>query len=193
MFSRRNPLPLLRRVAHVMWPRSGWLRYATYIGHRVRRLPGTPTRIAAGFACGVAVSFTPFIGFHFILAVALAALMRGNLIASAIGTAAGNPWTFPIIWAWTYSAGRWILGDDSVLYLPVDFSFRYIFDHPFKVLLPMTVGGIPTAAVAWAVAFFPLRGMISEYQRSRRRLLRRKVRKRLNAKQMVRAAEMAEK
>jgi uncharacterized protein (DUF2062 family) len=148
-------------------------------------LPGTPTRIAAGFACGVAVSFTPFIGFHFVLAVALAAAMRGNLIASAVGTAVGNPWTFPIIWAWIYSAGRWILGDESVFYLPVEFSFRYIFDHPWKVLLPMAVGGIPTAMVAWAVAFFPLRTTISEYQRSRRRMLRRKVRKRRQQRGLV--------
>ena len=31
-------------------------------GHRVRRLPDTPHRIALGFACGVFVSFTPFFG-----------------------------------------------------------------------------------------------------------------------------------
>ena len=49
--------------------------------------------------------------------------------------------------------------------------------------------GVQTCALP---IFFPLRGMISEYQRSRRKLLRRKVRKRLDAKQMVRAAEMVE-
>ena len=65
---------------------------------RLKRLQGTPYSIATGFACGVAISFTPFIGFHMILAALTAWLIRGNIIASAIGTIVGNPWTFPFIW-----------------------------------------------------------------------------------------------
>ena len=36
--------------------------------------------------------------FHILLAMLLALLIRGNLIASGIGTVVGNPWTFPLIW-----------------------------------------------------------------------------------------------
>ena len=70
----------------------------------------------------------------------------GNLIASALGTAVGNPWTFPFIWAWIYTVGYWILGGEANPYLPTEFSFDYIFDNPFQVLLPMTVGWLRRVA-----------------------------------------------
>lgn len=110
MFRRRKNRSLLTKIREFVWPSIGWRRAATYFAHRVRRLPGTPESIAAGLACGVAISFTPFIGFHFLLAALLSWIIGGNLLASAIGTAAGNPWTFPFIWAWIYTAGHWILG-----------------------------------------------------------------------------------
>ena len=54
--------------------------------------------------------FTPFVGFHFVLAAITAWIVRGNILASAIGTAAGNPWTFPFIWVSVLYTGRKILG-----------------------------------------------------------------------------------
>ena len=60
----------------MLWPRRGWTRMALYIQHRLGRLPGTPYRIAAGFACGAAISFTPFLGLHFVLAALGALALR---------------------------------------------------------------------------------------------------------------------
>ena len=51
------------------------------------RLPGTPYDIAAGFACGAAISFTPFIGFHVVLGMVIARLIKANMVAALIGTA----------------------------------------------------------------------------------------------------------
>ncbi|WP_193371187.1 DUF2062 domain-containing protein [Pelagibius marinus] len=179
MFKRRNPLPFHKRAGAVLWPRSGWRRSGAYVAHRLRRLPGTPYRIAAGFASGAAVSFTPFIGLHFVLAALLALAVRGNIIAAAIGTAVGNPWTFPVIWLWIYSLGRWVLGGDSLTALPDDLSLhRIIFEDPLEVLLPMVVGGIPTAVVAWFVFFWPVQRTVAGYQRARRRRLRKRLRHR---------------
>jgi uncharacterized protein (DUF2062 family) len=76
----------------------------------VKRLPDTPHRIALGFACGAFSSFTPFFGFHFFLAAGLAWLLRGNVVASLIGTAVGNPLTFPLIASMSLALGRRILG-----------------------------------------------------------------------------------
>ena len=174
MFKRRSPLTLRQRLGAFFWPRSGWRRSGAYVAHRLRRLPGTPYRIAAGFASGAAVSFTPFIGLHFVLAAGLALLVRGNVIASAIGTAVGNPWTFPLIWLWTYSLGRWVLGwEGGLTGLPENPSFQHIFEHPLEVLLPMIVGSIPTAAVVWFVVFWPLQRTVAGYQKARRRRLRK--------------------
>ncbi|GAB4364239.1 MAG: DUF2062 domain-containing protein [Kiloniellaceae bacterium] len=179
MFKRRNPLPLHQRAGAFLWPRSGWRRSGAYVAHRLRRLPGTPYRIAAGFASGAAVSFTPFMGLHFVLAALLAVLVRGNVVASAIGTAVGNPWTFPFIWLWTYSLGNWILGSGkSLTESPEDLSFfHHIFDNPLDVLLPMLVGSVPTAVVAWFVFFWPFQRIVDGYQKARKRRLRKRVQK----------------
>ncbi len=189
MFGRRNPLPVHHRVWSVVWPRAGWRRASRYMAHRVRRLPGTPYRIAAGVASGAAVSFTPFIGLHFVAAALLALLLRGNVVASAIGTAVGNPWTFPFIWTWIYTLGQWLMGADAASDFPATLDMDYIFKRPLDVLWPMTLGALPTAVVVWIVIFWPVRGAVAEYQHVRHRRIRRKVRARLATRAAIRLAE----
>ena len=59
-------------------------------------------------AWGVAVSFTPLLGFHLIICYLGTWLMRGNLIAATVGTIVGNPWTFPFIFYLDYKIGTTI-------------------------------------------------------------------------------------
>lgn len=175
LFKRRDPISLKRRLETVFWPRAGWRRSATYFGHRLSRLPGSPSGIAAGFACGAAISFTPLIGLHFIGAAVLAWALRGNIFASAVGTVVGNPWTFPLIWIWIFNLGIWILGWEAGRELPEEMSFTIIVDYPWEIFLPMLVGGIPTALFAWFAFFFPVKRIVAGYQNARARRLRRKV------------------
>ena len=109
MFRRRKPLSALKQLRAVIWPQRGFRRLFSYLFQRIIRLPGTPASIASGFASGVAASFTPFLGLHFFLAGALALLFRGNVLASAIGTFFGNPWTFILIWLADYEVGLGII------------------------------------------------------------------------------------
>ena len=197
MFQRRNPLSRAQRLGQLLWPRQGWGRTGSYVAHRLRRLPGTPYTIAAGFASGAAVSFTPLLGFHFVLAALLAVLIRGNVVASAIGTIVGNPWTFPFILGWIYSVGIWILGGNGSAGLPEGFSFSYllsnptyIFENPLKILVPMVVGAVPTATFVWFLCFWPLRRMVDRYQTARQKRLRKKTEKR-RAKLAAKTAKAA--
>lgn len=169
MFRRRNKPGWAARLREFLWPRRGWRRAWTYVFHRVRRLPGSPYSIAAGFACGAAMSFTPYIGFHFVGAALLAWIIGGNLMASAIGTAVGNPWTFPFIWAGIFRLGVWMLGWDMSHILPEDLTLSYIFERPGAILLPMSVGAIPTVVVVWCAFYWPVRQLVADYQRLRRR------------------------
>ena len=136
--------------------------------HRVKRLPGSPYSIAAGFACGAAVSFTPFIGLHFIFGALIAWLIGGNLLASALGTTVGNPWTFPFIWALIYRIGGWMLGWEVGHALPEGLSMAYIFEEPQAILLPMFLGSLPTGLVVWLGLFWPVRKIVAKYQIARR-------------------------
>ena len=108
MFSRRKKLNFGQRLIVFFWPAMGWRRTGHYLKHRICRIPGSPYEIAGGFACGAAISFSPFVGLHFILGGVWAWLTRSSIFSSIIGTAIGNPWTFPFIWAWIYQCGLWM-------------------------------------------------------------------------------------
>lgn len=185
MFKRRNKKSPFMRIKDFFWPSAGWKRSTQYLGHRVARLPGTPSSIACGFACGAAVSFTPFIGLHFVFGALLAWLMRGNIIASAIGTAVGNPWTFPFIWVGIYKIGAFVIGTDNLNNLPNSETMNRLLDAGqaffingiapgkevmsiiYDIFLPMFIGGIPVAIIAWFAFFYPIKMTINQYQKAR--------------------------
>jgi len=183
-------MSIVQRVREFFWPTAGWHRSTRYVFHRVARIPGSAYSLAGGFACGAAISFTPFIGLHFILSAILAYIIRANIIASAIGTAVGNPWTFPFIWVGVFNVGSWILRADGVEAKEVDFlevltesmqalhslDFTYLFDTAWPVLLPMLVGCVPVGIFVWFIFYLPLRPMISKYQAARHHKRTRKVR-----------------
>ena len=133
---------------------------------KLKSLHGTPYSIAAGFACGVAISFTPFIGFHLILAAITAWIVRGNIVSSAIGTLIGNPWTFPFIWIAVLSTGHFLLGDflssdhvnfigtfDSAIRSLLTCDFRGFGRDAWPIFFPMLIGCIPYYIVAWFISF----------------------------------------
>lgn len=167
MFKRRQPRPILAAIRDALWPRIGWRRAAKFYWQRLQRIRGTPESIAAGFACGAAASMMPLMGFHFLLSALLALLVRGSIIASAVGTAVGNPWTFPIIWLGTYELGAAMLGIDRDLV--GDRPFRAMFaglaasirnldgtlfmDAVWPIWMPMMAGSLPLALVAGLAAY----------------------------------------
>ena len=63
---------------------------------KIYRIRDFPESVAIGLAWGVAISFTPLLGFHLIICYLGTLAMRGNLIAATVGSVIGNPWTFPI-------------------------------------------------------------------------------------------------
>ena len=167
VFRRRRKRSILFRILEIIWPRMGWRRAGRYYVFRIKRLPGTPYTIACGFALGAAVSFTPFIGLHFVIAGIVAWALRANLLASAIGTAVGNPWTFPGIWFGVLWLGSKILGRDMPEIRFTDLSLTMIFDQFDAIAVPMIIGGIPAGAVAWVVFYIPIRRAIGNYQNHR--------------------------
>lgn len=170
-------MPLLQRLRSWVWPHNGWRRAGAYVVARVKRMPGTPYSIAAGFACGTAISFTPFIGFHLIGAFGLALLIRANYLAAWIGTVVGNPWTFPIIWVFTYKLGLFLLGHDVVSH-PTEiegWTSADLIAELGRVIWPMTVGGVPSGLIAGFAVYFPIARGVAGFQEARRRRRERRL------------------
>jgi len=99
---------LLKRIKDFIWPKKGFIRAWKYVGVRLLRLNTSPHAIAAGFASGAAISFTPLLGLHIILAFVLSFITRGSMIAALLGTVVGNPVTFPLFFSATYWVGAHI-------------------------------------------------------------------------------------
>lgn len=203
VFKRRDKPSVFLRIREVLLPRRGWRRGIEYLGHRVRRLPDTPHRIALGFSCGVYASFTPFFGMHFFLAAGLARLIGGNMVSSLIGTAVGNPLTFPVIASLSLGLGRRILGygvtgrDFSRVSDAFGQAFVGIWESllslvglgesewhklvPFfrDIVWPYFLGGLFPGIAAAVAAYYLTRPLVAAYQARRRSRLLAAARERL--------------
>ncbi len=182
MFARREKPGLLHRIRLFLFPPGGLKRAWTYIWHRTKRISATPYAIAAGFAAGAFISFTPFIGFHFILAGILAWFLRGSILASALGTAVGNPLTFPFIWWATYNLGGLMLGYDLKSEITIDLphgfgmmlltqpgeALRLFWEVMSPIILPMLVGALPLGGITGLAFYLLVYKGVAEYQERRR-------------------------
>ena len=172
LFKRRDKAPVHERIRVALWPRRSWRRSFSYISKRVLPLSATPQTEGAGFAAGAMVSFTPFVGLHFIIAGVIAYVTKGNILASALGTAVGNPLTFPFIWAASYRAGLLILGGHGGHHPPIDMSLG-LLAHSWETLLPvlttMLIGAVPLGIITWIIFYFVIRGIVRSFQEARRR------------------------
>lgn len=182
MFKRRDRRPRLQALREAIAPRKGWRRVIEYWRHRMQRLPDSPERIALGFACGVYASFTPFFGFHFVVAAALAWVIRANVFASAIGTFVGNPLTFPFIAAASLEMGELIMG----VPIRVDFGglgFREMVDMLMNnitgIVLPYFVGGLIPGLITSVGFYFLIKPVVATYQRRRKMRLAKRSEKAL--------------
>ena len=168
MFNRRTKPNLNSTLRELIWPKMGPRRALTYWIHRISRIPDSIYAISAGIAFGASISFTPFVGLHFILAGLLAWVFRANIIASAIGTIVGNPWTFPIIWLWIYNLGVWMgfgtldkehsfqFSDlfGKILTALLTFDTTYLMKVAWPILSPMLAGAVPTSIIIWFGFYF---------------------------------------
>ncbi len=187
LFKRRDPPTLAERIRVTLWPRRSWARSTRYVLGRIWRLRGSSHAIALGCAYGVFVSFTPYMGFHFLLAGLLAWVSRANVIASAFGTFVGNPLTFPFIWIATYNLGNLILGEEGhfnartlgegfeklwagIWGLSTD-VLRGAMEILWPLIKPMTIGGIPLGALAGAIFYYLTKRAVDAYQARRRQYI----------------------
>lgn len=178
LFRRRQSPSRVEQFRVAVWPRNSWSRSTKYYGKRVLRLTATPHAIAIGFAAGAFSSCTPLVGFHFLTAFALAYLVRGNMIASALGTSIGNPLTFPFIWASTFKIGQWVLHgrapetDPHQVHQQFQSSiFSKSLDALWPMVKPMFIGSIPLGLVVGTISYFVVLKSVEIYQRRRRKTL----------------------
>ncbi|WEX87638.1 DUF2062 domain-containing protein [Sinorhizobium garamanticum] len=176
LFRRRKPVTISERLRALLWPRKGLSRGLRYVALRILRLSSSPHSIAVGVAAGAASSFTPFFGLHIFLAVALASIFSGNLLAAAITTALANPVTIPIILTASYEIGRVLTGpQDGAAVSGAEIGDMVerleLAELWGPVVKPMLIGSLPLAIVG-ALVFYPLAYQAARFFQQRRRRAR---------------------
>jgi uncharacterized protein len=201
VFKRRVRRPIRTILAEAVYPRGGWSRAFEYVKHRIRRLPDTPEKIGRGIWAGVFASFTPFYGIHFLVALIVAKPLRGNLLASVIGTWFGNPLTLVPISAASLHAGYFLLGyhrpgrlvhelpslfggatwdlwhNFKAMFTPERAEWGQLIEFYNVVFFPYLIGGLIPGIVVATLVYYLTVPLVRAYQEGRRTALREKLEK----------------
>ena len=180
ILKRAKTETFLTRLRLFVWPRRSFTRSFKYFGKRLLRLRATPHTIAVGIAAGVFAACSPLLGLHIVIAITVAWLLSGNLVAAALGTAFCNPLTFPFIIAADIKLGALLLRKPPVspdaprrigsLWGDIDFSHFWQHMHLIwqPLLKPLLLGSLPVGALCALVAYFISAYLIKVFKREPR-------------------------
>ena len=166
-----------------------------FIKFKILHVDDTSQRIARGVAVGLWIAFTPLMGFHMILALAAATLLRANKALAMMLVWLSNPFTIlPIYWP-CYLLGRFLIGrlhHASVQPGQIRELLGNLFSFPKmitclysadfwkelaivfgKIGLEVTVGGFVIGTLAAIIGYFTTRWIVTSHRaKSKRRRFR---------------------
>lgn len=183
LFRRREAESWWERVRVHVWPRRSFSRSGRYVVYRLRRLSESPHAVALGFAVGAFSATTPFLGTHMMMAVLIAWIVGGSIVAAILGTFVGNPLTYPLMWYSTYEIGNLMLGGRPTQH-HIDLSngiFQSSLATLWPILKPMSLGCIPVGLAIAVVSYLLVRPMVEAYRHRRLRELQLRSREALGA------------
>ena len=122
-----------------------------------------PATIARGFAVGIFIAFSPFLGLHTVLAISLAFLVRGNRLVSLLASWICNPLTMIPILYFDFKVGEILLS--STIPFPTGIhTLKDIMYAGSQVAWPLLVGGHLIGLVL-GLASFPIINYLVAYLR----------------------------
>ena len=122
------------------------------------KLNNSPFEIALGVAIGVFIAITPLYGFHTIMVIIAALLIkRVNKIAILLGTNISTTLTFPFITWGGYNLGRLVLGGNyPALHWETfkHFSYKTILNFYYPLFIGSLIMGLALAVVFYFIVFW---------------------------------------
>lgn len=126
------------------------------IREKLRKIKADRRMISLGFALGVFLGTTPFIGIKVFISVILSSLLKWSKIAAIIGVYQINILTAPLFYGFSFFIGRSVMGSGISFAYPKEFSSSAIFGMFygntsifFSLLIGGLILGIPMAIGAY--------------------------------------------
>lgn len=130
-----------------------------------------PEIVAASFAIGVAISFTPLFGLHWAMALLIAFALKLNKVDVFLGTIVVNPITLPAVGAVAIPIGRFLLQArrEAIAHLPWHEMFKRSFwtaaGPAMKAIgVQMAVGMFALSVVAGVLTYVVLLHLIKRHR-----------------------------
>lgn len=117
-------------------------------------LDNHPGHIATGFAIGVFISITPFIGLHTVMAVMAAFTFRLNKLTTITGAWINTPITVPPVLIACYKLGAWLLGETARPFNVTSLEWDYLKDFAGALMLGSAVIGLMAALAGYGFCYW---------------------------------------
>jgi uncharacterized protein (TIGR03546 family) len=155
---------------------------------RFLKLRGDPREIALGFALGLFIGMSPSLGLQMVIAAAVAAFLKWDIISAAMGVWITNPLTAPFIYSLTYFVGSKIYGTSNVFNLPDEITVPVIKEILVKspgIYYSLTIGGIVLGIPLAIAGYFISYRLVSRYRDDlKKKIARQKERLKIKKEQI---------
>lgn len=133
------------------------------IREKLSSIEANPSKISRGYALGVFLGTTPFIGTKVFIALILTWLLKWSKPASIIGVYHINALTGPVFYSAAFFVGKKLTGTQTEFLLSGNLSFRGFISavtSTSEVFFALLAGGlalgIPMALTAWFISAMAL-------------------------------------
>ena len=132
--------------------------------------------ISMGFAWGVFVAFSPFVGLQLVMAIGICFFFKYNKIAGILGVFVSNPFTFFPIYFFNYYIGNLLLGEVLGGNVPLS-KIKEVLENPtisdlvsvgFDTLLVFSFGCLVAGVIAAFFSYFIVKTVVNYYRKKRK-------------------------
>jgi uncharacterized protein (DUF2062 family) len=141
-----------------------------YLRERIRgifKLEGSPNRLAAAFATGIFIAFSPTVGLHTVSCLLVAWMFRLSKIVVFTAAFVNNPWTIVPLYGFCLWFGIRITGADTTApdIAWGELTFRNAYGMLAPYLWPFIVGTVVVGLAAAIVAYGLMYWAVVRYRR----------------------------
>ena len=144
-------------------------RKASQVWKKILRQKDAPEKISKGYALGVFLGTTPFIGFKVLIALIITSILKWNKATAVIGVYHINSVTGPFFYTLAFYVGTKTLGLNLGEFTITKLNWEFLmslFDMGIDMYLAFLVGGlvlgIPMTAAAYFISLFILKKKLPE-------------------------------